>query len=73
MNRFKITGFVIGFIFMIPMLITAQFTESKQIKKRFKISPETRVEITNKYGKITQSYSTLKLKSKTKNYRGLRK
>lgn len=52
MNRFKIIGFAVGFIVMIPMLITAQFTESKQIKKRFKISPETRVEITNKYGEI---------------------
>ena len=52
MNGIKIIGFAVGFIFMIPMFVTAQFTESKQIKKRFKISPETRVEITNKYGKI---------------------
>jgi hypothetical protein len=52
MNRIKITGFVAGIIFMIPMLVAAQFTESKQINKRFKISPETRVEIISKYGKI---------------------
>ena len=52
MNRFKLIGFAVGFIFMIPLLVTAQFTESKQIKKRFKVSPETRIEITNKYGKI---------------------
>jgi hypothetical protein len=37
---------------MIPLFVTAQFTESKQISKRFKISPETRIEITNKYGNI---------------------
>ncbi|MDO8952019.1 MAG: hypothetical protein Q7U86_05295 [Draconibacterium sp.] len=52
MNRFKITGFVAGFILMIPLFVAAQFTESKQIIKRYKISPETRVEITNKYGNI---------------------
>ena len=30
----------------------AQFTETKEINKRFKVDPETRIEITNKYGKI---------------------
>jgi hypothetical protein len=52
MNRFKITAFTAAIIFWIPMFVAAQFTESKQINKRFKITPETRVEITNKYGKI---------------------
>lgn len=52
MNRYKITAFASVIILMIPMLVAAQFTESKQINKRFKISTETRVEITNKYGKI---------------------
>lgn len=52
MNRFKTIAFTAGFILMIPMLVAAQFTESKQINKRFKLTPETRIEITNKYGKI---------------------
>ncbi len=52
MNRFKKIVFAAGFILMIPLFVSAQFTESKQINRRFKITPETRVEITNKYGKI---------------------
>jgi hypothetical protein len=52
MNRFKKIVFVAGFILMIPLFVLAQFTESKQISKRYKISPETRIEITNKYGNI---------------------
>lgn len=52
MNRFKRIVFVAGFILMIPLFVSAQFTESKQINRRFKITPETRVEITNKYGNI---------------------
>lgn len=52
MNRFKITGLIAGIILLIPFLVAAQFTESKQISKRYKISPETRIEITNKYGNI---------------------
>ena len=52
MNRLKII-ILGGLIFlMIPMFVAAQFTETKQINKRFKITPETRVEITNKYGEI---------------------
>ncbi|HSH20079.1 MAG TPA: hypothetical protein VLA03_06485 [Draconibacterium sp.] len=52
MNRLKtiiITGQI---ILMIPMLVLAQFTETKQITKRFKVTPESRIEITNKYGRI---------------------
>jgi hypothetical protein len=52
MNRLKITVFAMLIILMIPAFVTAQFTESKQINKRFKVTPETRVEITNKYGKV---------------------
>jgi hypothetical protein len=37
---------------MIPAFVAAQFTESKQINRRFKVTPETRIEITNKYGKV---------------------
>ena len=52
MNRFKINAFAVLIIFMIPTIVLAQFTETKQINKRFKITPETQIEITNKYGKI---------------------
>jgi len=29
-----------------------QFTETKEVNKRFKISPDAKIEISNKYGKI---------------------
>ncbi len=35
-----------------PLSVLAQFTEIKEIRKEFKVSPETRIEISNKYGKI---------------------
>lgn len=35
-----------------PLFAHAQFTETKEISKRFKVTPETRIEISNKYGKI---------------------
>ncbi len=37
---------------LMPFMASAQFTETKEINKRFKVSPETRVEISNKYGKV---------------------
>ncbi len=52
MKRLKIIIFTVLIVLMIPMLTLAQFTESKQINKRFKATRETRVEITNKYGRI---------------------
>ena len=52
MKVLKITVFEVLIILMIPMFVVAQFTETKQINKRFKVTPETRIEITNKYGKI---------------------
>ncbi len=39
-------------IFMLPAIVSAQFTDSKEIKKVFKVTHETRIEISNKYGKI---------------------
>ncbi len=39
-------------IFMLPAIVSAQFTDSKEIKKAFKVTHETRIEISNKYGKI---------------------
>lgn len=44
-----ITCFIIG---IIPIIGNAQFTETKEITRRFEVSPETQIEITNKYGKI---------------------
>jgi hypothetical protein len=77
MNRFKKIVFVAGFILMIPLFVLAQFTESKQISKRYKISPETRIEITNNTvisklirGKRILLFSILKSRLKTKSYRG---
>lgn len=52
MNRLKISVFAVLIILMIPAFVAAQFTETKQINKRFKVAPETRIEITNKYGKV---------------------
>lgn len=37
---------------LLPNLAIAQFTETKEITKEFKITPKTQIEITNKYGKI---------------------
>lgn len=52
MNRFKLKAFAVFVIIMIPAMVWAQFTETKQISKRFKVTPETQIEIINKYGKI---------------------
>ena len=35
-----------------PLLVKAQFTDTKEIRKSYAITPETQIEITNKYGKI---------------------
>ena len=52
MNQLK-KILIIGLIlFIIPFLSSGQFTETKHIKKQYGVSPETRIEITNKYGKI---------------------
>jgi hypothetical protein len=52
MRQFKlIIAFVLG-IWLFPSLAYGQFTETKQIQKQFKVAPETRIEISNKYGKV---------------------
>jgi hypothetical protein len=38
--------------FLLPQQAMAQFADSKEIKKEFKVTPETRIEISNKYGKV---------------------
>jgi len=40
------------FVLWLPIAAFAQFTDTKEIKKRFKVLPETQVEISNKYGKV---------------------
>ena len=52
MKKHSIKALVVIFILMFPAIVWAQFTETKQVNKRFKLTPETQVEITNKYGKI---------------------
>lgn len=52
MNNFKISLLFIFGVWLIPLVTFAQFTETKEIHKQFKVSPETRIEISNKYGKI---------------------
>jgi len=45
---------IISFIALVfyPIMSWAQFTETKEIEKKFAVTPDTRIEITNKYGKI---------------------
>jgi len=52
MRQFKITLFFVLGVWLIPSEAVAQFTETKEIQKQFKVSPETQIEISNKYGKI---------------------
>lgn len=52
MNKIKIVIAAFLLIVAIPSAVWAQFTETKSVNRRFKVSPETRIEITNKYGKI---------------------
>ena len=41
-----------GMFFLVSFYGQAQFTETREFVKRFKIQAETRIDITNKYGKI---------------------
>ncbi len=42
--------FIAGLLNLHPA--AAQFTETKEVSRRFRVQPETRIEISNKYGKI---------------------
>ena len=44
-----ITGLL---LLLSPILAKAQFSETREFEKRFKIQPGTRIEITNKYGMV---------------------
>jgi len=51
-NKTRISLLISGLFFMVSLIANAQFTETREFVKRFKIQPETRIDITNKYGKI---------------------
>ena len=44
--------YVAGILILIGLSGRAQFTETREFTKRFKIQAQTRIDITNKYGKI---------------------
>ncbi len=52
MKQLNKTFGIILLTLIFPIAISAQFTETKNISKHFKVSKDTRIEIANKYGKI---------------------
>lgn len=46
-----LSGFL-SFVLLVPLFAGAQFTDSKMISKRYSVSPGTKIEITNKYGRV---------------------
>lgn len=52
MNRTAINRILLVCLLALPQLVFGQFTETRHINKRFKVTPETRIELTNKYGKV---------------------
>jgi hypothetical protein len=51
-NKTSIPLLLTGLFFLISSAVNAQFSETREFVKRFKIQPETRIDITNKYGRI---------------------
>lgn len=51
-KRNRILWGVISFVLLVPLFAGAQFTDSKQISKRYSVLPGTKIEITNKYGRV---------------------
>jgi hypothetical protein len=43
---------IVGIFILIGLSSEAQFTQTREFTKRYKIQPETRIDLTNKYGKI---------------------
>lgn len=41
-----------GLWLLVTLAVNAQFSESREFTRRFRIQPETRIDITNKYGRI---------------------
>lgn len=52
MRKLRRIGCFVIMCWLTPLVGLAQFTETKEMTKEFKITPETRVELSNKYGKI---------------------
>lgn len=48
----KLSGFIVAIACLLPFVVQAQYTETKDIRRGFSVLPETQVEILNKYGKI---------------------
>lgn len=43
---------ITGMLVFLCISVQAQFTETREFVKRFKVNPDTKIEITNKYGRI---------------------
>ncbi|MDX1284917.1 MAG: DUF4097 family beta strand repeat-containing protein, partial [Draconibacterium sp.] len=52
MRRLKMIWYFVFTCWLMPNLAIAQFTETKEMTKHFKVTPETQIEISNKYGKV---------------------
>lgn len=52
MRKLQIIVLLILGGWLMPNMAIAQFTETKELTKQFAVSPETKIEISNKYGKI---------------------
>lgn len=46
------TLWLTGLMLLAGLAVNAQFSESREFTRRFKIQPETRIDLTNKYGRI---------------------
>lgn len=51
-TRIKLNGWLLGLLLCVPFVGQAQFSETREFEKRFKIQPGTRIELINKYGII---------------------
>lgn len=52
LNKTGISFLLTELFFLMSLVVNAQFTETREFVKRFRIQPETRIDITNKYGRI---------------------
>ncbi len=52
MKKIKFAVFFIFAVCLLPIWAGAQFSDTRELVKRFAVSPETQIEIANKYGKI---------------------
>lgn len=52
MKKIHILIVLVLLIWQMPYHAKAQFTETREIKKQFVVSPQTKIELSNKYGKI---------------------